>query len=200
VATDCSGVAISQSPAPGTAIGSGATIVTLFASDAAGNTNTCTATVTGVATPPSILTPPGSFTISPNGSATFTVGALGTPPFTYQWQLNGVNIPGANSSSYNVPNADGTNAGAYTVVVCNSANCVTSSAGILTLLGLDIHPVLHIYGPVGAAYRIDYSEDLGSPTNWTTITNFVLPSSPYLFPDPTPARQVQRFYRAVKQP
>jgi hypothetical protein len=67
------------------------------------------------------------------------------------------------------------------------------------LLGLDIHPVLHIYGPIGATYRVDYSEDLGSPTNWNTITNFALPSSPYLFPDPTPARQVKRFYRAVKQ-
>jgi hypothetical protein len=184
---------------PGTVIGIGATPVTLIATDAAGNTNTCTATVTGVATPPSILTPPGNFLIAPNGSATFTVGSLGTPPFTYQWQLNGANISGANSASYTVPNAVGTNAGSYTVVVCNPANCVTSSAGSLTIMGLDIYPGLLIYGPVGANYRVDYSEDLGSPTNWTTITNFALPSSPYLFPDPTPARQVKRFYRAVKQ-
>ena len=200
VATDCgSSVTVSQSPAPGTVIGIGATTVTLFAYDTAGNTNTCTATVTGVATPPSILVAPGNVVAAPGGSATFTVGALGTPPFTYQWQLNGVNIPGANASSYNVPNADGTNAGSYTVIICNAADCVTSSAGTLTLLGLDIHPVLHIYGPIGATYRVDYSEDLGSPTNWNTITNFALPSSPYLFPDPTPARQVKRFYRAVKQ-
>ena len=199
VATDCSGVTVSQSPAPGTVIGIGGTTVTLYAIDGAGNTNTCTATVTGVATPPSILSPPGNFIIGAGGSATFTVGALGTPPFTYQWQFNGVAIPGANSATYTVPNAAGTNAGSYTVAVCNAADCSTSSAGTLTLLGLDIHPVLHIYGPIGAWYEIDYTEDLGSPTNWTTITNFALPSSPYLFPDPTPARQVKRFYRAVKQ-
>jgi uncharacterized delta-60 repeat protein len=166
----------------------------------AADTNGCTgnrAYSLSVIIPPSILTPPGNFTVSPNGSATFTVSAGGTPPFTYQWQLNGTNISGATGSSYIVPNAAGTNAGSYTVVVCNAANCVTSSAGSLTIMGLDIYPGLLIYGPVGAAYRIDYSEDLGS--SWLLLTNLTLPWNPYLFPDPTPAHQVKRFYRAVKQ-
>ena len=36
----------------------------------------------------------------PAASATFTVAASGTPPLAYQWQRNGVDIPGATSSSY----------------------------------------------------------------------------------------------------
>ena len=166
------------------------------------DTNGCTGTQAysfNVVVPASIVTPPSSYTVSQNDSVTFTVGTGGTSPFTYQWQLNGTNISGANGSSYNVPNADGTTAGSYTVVVCNAANCVTSSAGILTLLGLDIHPVLHISGPVGTPYRIDYSEDLIAPINWQVLTNIILPTSPYLFPDPTPARQAKRFYRAIAQ-
>lgn len=199
VATDCSSYSVSQSPAPGTLIGAGATTVTLIVYDAVGNTNTCTASVTAQATAVAIVTPPDNYTVSQGGNATFTVGVSGTPPFTYQWRLNGVDILGANSSSYSVPNADGTNAGSYTVVVCGATNCVTSAPGSLTLVGLDIHPVLHIFGPIGAAYEIDYSEDLGTPTNWLVLTNIVLSASPYLFPDPTPARQAKRFYRAVKQ-
>jgi kumamolisin len=55
--------------------------------------------------------------------------ALGTPdtmsvvpqflPSTYQWQLNGVNIPGATGSVYFIPSAAVTDAGAYTVAITN---------------------------------------------------------------------------------
>jgi len=34
------------------------------------------------------------------GTATFTVGATGTPPLSYQWQKNGADIAGANATSY----------------------------------------------------------------------------------------------------
>jgi alpha-tubulin suppressor-like RCC1 family protein len=153
---------------------------------------------------PTITLQPTNYIVAPGGNATFSVGVSNAGAYTYQWQLNGTNISGANSTSYTVTSAGGTNVGSYTVVVCNGSSCVTSSAGILTITGLDIYAGLVIYGAVGANYRVDYSQVLRSPTNrttlttnWTTLTNFTLPSNPYLFIDPTPARQGSRFYRTV---
>jgi len=64
-------------------------------------------------------------------------------------------------------------------------------------LDIDLYAGLQIAGTVGGTYRIDYANALPS-TNWTTLTNLVLPSSPYLFIDTeTPANHMKRFYRAV---
>ena len=49
---------------------------------------------------PGITTHPADRTVSPGQSATFSVVASGTAPFTYQWQRNNVNIPGATGASY----------------------------------------------------------------------------------------------------
>jgi hypothetical protein len=53
--------------------------------------------------------------------------------FTYQWQLNGVNISGATNSSLTIASAQTTNAGTYNVVVCNGSACVTSANATLAL-------------------------------------------------------------------
>jgi hypothetical protein len=45
------------------------------------------------------------------------VSANGLTPIQYQWRLNGVNISGANSSTYSIPNAQPKDGGRYTVVV-----------------------------------------------------------------------------------
>lgn len=50
----------------------------------------------------------------------------GTEPITYQWRLNGVNIPGANGLFYFVRNWQPAHAGVYTVVATNSVGSVTS--------------------------------------------------------------------------
>ncbi len=44
---------------------------------------------------PSITSHPANRTVSPGQSASFTVVAGGTAPFTYRWQRNNVDIPGA---------------------------------------------------------------------------------------------------------
>lgn len=60
-------------------------------------------------------------------------------------------------------------------------------------------PGLTITGTVAAVYRIDYKPDLNA-SNWTEITKLLLPSSPYIFYDPTAANLPQRFYRVVGVP
>jgi len=66
-----------------------------------------------------------------------------------------------------------------------------------TVLAIDLYPGLTITGNVGQLYRVDYTTAAGS-TNWNPLTYFTLPTSPYLFYDPTPAHQTNRFYRAVQ--
>ena len=45
---------------------------------------------------------PRNQTVPAGGTATFTVAASGTPPLSYQWQRNGVDIAGATSASYSL--------------------------------------------------------------------------------------------------
>jgi hypothetical protein len=45
------------------------------------------------ATDPSVLTQPTNQVVFNGGTATFSVVAGGTGPFTYQWQFNGTNLP-----------------------------------------------------------------------------------------------------------
>src|SRR5206468_10183938 len=70
-------------------------------------------------TPPSIVTQPSSLTVGLLDPATFSVGASGSRPFSYQWRMNGVAIAGANGSSFTIANARAADAGGYDVIVAN---------------------------------------------------------------------------------
>jgi hypothetical protein len=60
-ADSCSSATITQSPAAGTMVGAGNTVVTITATDAAGNFSVCTATVTVVdISPPTVTCPAGT--------------------------------------------------------------------------------------------------------------------------------------------
>ena len=63
-------------------------------------------------------------------------------------------------------------------------------------------PQIVLSGEVGRSYRIEYLSCLpASVTNpWQTLTNLVLPSSPYLLSDPEAPNSTQRYYRAVLLP
>jgi len=84
----------------------------------------------------SILQQPASISNATLGQrANFSVHA--TPKYStnalyYQWRRNGVNIPGAVNTNYTVSNVQGTNTGAYTVVVGDGIETVTSSTATLT--------------------------------------------------------------------
>lgn len=83
---------------------------------------------------PSIGTHPASQTVSVGQPVTFSVIASGTAPLTYQWQRNGSNITGANSSSYTLQSATLADNGAkFRVVVSNSFGSVTSNEATLTV-------------------------------------------------------------------
>jgi glucose/arabinose dehydrogenase len=84
---------------------------------------------------PSISVHPVDQTVTVGFSATFTVGANGTPPLNYQWQRGGANIPGANSSSYTLQSALMSDNGAqFRCVVSNAVGNATSDFATLTVV------------------------------------------------------------------
>ena len=61
---------------------------------------------------------------------TLNVVATGTPPLTYQWSLNGTDIPDGTNSTYTLPSVTVTNAGDYVCVVNNISDVPATSATI----------------------------------------------------------------------
>ncbi len=110
---------------------------------------------------PVIITQPGSAVIAIGSPATLTVVAdagLATAPFapTYQWQLDGTDIPGATSASYTIPSFAAGDAGAYTVTVTNAAGATTSEAATLaypTLPAFTTQPVAALTAVNGIPVR-----------------------------------------------
>ena len=57
-----------------------------------------------------------------------SVQATGIGPLSYQWRLNGVNIPGANSSVFTIASFLPVNSGDYSVAVADALGAVNSEA------------------------------------------------------------------------
>jgi hypothetical protein len=67
------------------------------------------------------------------GTAAFSVNVIGNSPFSYQWYFNGTTaLPDATNAALTLNNVQGSDAGAYSVVVSNSYGVVTSSQASLT--------------------------------------------------------------------
>ena len=90
---------------------------------------------TGVTLPPTITTAPAGVAVLPGGGATFAAAVAGTAPFTYQWQRNGANIPGATSAVLHIAAVSALDAGQYTLEVRNAAGAAASSAVPLIVIG-----------------------------------------------------------------
>jgi hypothetical protein len=83
--------------------------------------------------PPTITNEPVGKAVNQGANATFTVGATGAAPLSYQWRFEGTNIFGATSSSYTRTNAQPSHEGDYFVVVTNVAGSVTSTVAFLVV-------------------------------------------------------------------
>jgi hypothetical protein len=83
--------------------------------------------------PPTITTQPTNVSVLQGSNATFAVQATGLAPLSYQWRLNGTNIPAASTNSYTVINAQPGAAGTYTVLITNLHGSVMSSPATLTV-------------------------------------------------------------------
>lgn len=78
--------------------------------------------------PPRIVTGPASQNLWEGDPLNLSVSALGTPPLSYQWFKDGVEIAGATDAVYSLSAAPTQAAGSYTVEVRNEIGSVTSEA------------------------------------------------------------------------
>jgi subtilase family serine protease len=84
--------------------------------------------------PPVITTQPTNQTVVVGQTTTFSVGASGTAPLSYQWTLNTTNLLGATNTTLILTNVQLYQAGSYAVVVSNLVGSTLSSNATLTVL------------------------------------------------------------------
>jgi hypothetical protein len=80
---------------------------------------------------PSITTQPRDKTVTVGQTAKFTVRAAGTKPLSYQWKKNGGVLSGATAPTFQIPSAQISDAGSYSVQVSNAAGCPAMPCQIL---------------------------------------------------------------------
>lgn len=76
---------------------------------------------------------PANVVTTVGSTATFSVGAAGTAPLSYQWSRNGTPIEGATTAALTLTNVQAAQAGTYAVVVTNAWGSATSSNATLTV-------------------------------------------------------------------
>ncbi len=179
---------------------------TVIVSNSVGSETSDPATLT-VNQPPAIAVQPQNQTVSSGNTAVFSVTATGSEPLTYQWHINGSNIPGATGSSHSISNVTSANAGSYSVTVANMAGLAASDTASLT-----VHPRpeqfnspemqfgqslrLTFQGEAGMTNIIEVSSNL---VNWLVLTNIVNTAGTVEFNDAT-TNSALRFYRTRRVP
>jgi hypothetical protein len=154
---------------------------------------------------PVITQPPTNTTVSPGGTATFTVGLENPAGASYQWQfqgndlVDGGDISGATSATLSIANASASDVGRYRVRVTNPIAFAISGEARLALLEINLFPVILITGQIGDTYRVDYANRL-DPATWIPLSTNTLATSPQMVVDTTSPMSTNRFYRAVFVP
>jgi len=101
-----------------------------------GATNSAAAVLTVYWLPPAIITQPSNQTVAVDGTATFSVVAVGTPPLSYQWSFNGTNLAGATNATLALTDVQLDQSGDYSVLVSNLYGATNSAEAVLTVYGI----------------------------------------------------------------
>jgi sugar lactone lactonase YvrE len=101
--------------------------------------------------PLKVTSQPAATTADRGTAASFSVGATGSGPISYQWRRNGVEIPGATLPTLGIPVVQTSDAGSYDVVLANGAGAVVSAKANLTVTIPPDVPVTITTQPVGGS-------------------------------------------------
>ena len=99
-------------------------------------TFTVTFNIAGATQTTKITNQPPSLTLHLGEPFSLTVSASGTAPFTYKWQKNGVEIPGATAAVYSVTALQTNDAGSYVAIVTGAGGVTNSLPAIITAVPL----------------------------------------------------------------
>lgn len=195
-------------PANTTTVRAGASMINAYSTSGAQSFFVDAFDLESVAPPgsPVITNQPGSATVAPGGTVSFTVGVSNPAGANYQWQFyntnisNGGSISGATSPTLTITGASASDIGHYRVLVSNGSGSVYSQSAALALLGLSVNPVIAISGKIGDTYVVEYST-LIAPSTWIPLSTNKLTISPQAIIDySTSGCSGNRFYRAVYVP
>ncbi len=119
---------------------------------------------------PAIRTQPLSASVAIGSRISFQVEAAGVAPLSYQWQKDGVAIPGATAAVYSLIRAAKTDAGRYTVQVRSGNGRNTTSAEAVLSIVSDIRQglVTHL------TFDRDFTDSSGRGNNGAAVGNPVL--------------------------
>lgn len=165
---------------------------------------------------PTIKTQPKDRFVDPGRNTTFSVGALGAPPFSFQWFYNGAPLADATNNSVLLTNVQPSLNGDYFVVVSDASGSVTSQIARLKVFvstahrfsSLQVKPAqaatLALAGETRALfayywdlYPVEVSSNLRDWSLLTTLQRANTASSPLTFLDVGAIQYGQRFYRTT---
>jgi regulation of enolase protein 1 (concanavalin A-like superfamily) len=129
---------------------------------------------------PLISKEPQSVTIEEGESASFSVTAHSAT--AYQWRFNGVDIPGATSSTYQIDHVTPEHAGAYNVFISNPNGSNESDPGTLTVIAATTSTISVKTNPPNLSISVD-GQSVATPYSLTSeigTTKVVSPISPQL--------------------
>ena len=158
-----------------------------------------------VGDPAKVVAQPRSLTSCLGQTVTFTVGAGGAEPFTYQWYFQDVEVPGATTAQLTVTNLESSDAGNYHVTVSNQFGSATSDLAQLVVndacVDVRMYAGLQIDGQAGATYVLKYTTDLGNPfSEWTPLGTNVMTSEGWFYLDMDSPFSPRRYYGIKLQP
>src|SRR5262249_46322881 len=108
-------------------------IYEVIVANAAGYTYSLPALVR-LSRPPQITIQPLSQTVTRGTNVVLSVAVTGVPSPTFQWELNGVNLPGATQATLVLTNVQPKDGGNYGVVVANSLGTIRSADALLQVV------------------------------------------------------------------
>ena len=112
----------------------------IIVSNTAGVAVSSNALLTITASKPVIVQEPADETVVVKGAAQFTVAAVGTKPFAYQWSFNQTNLDGMTNATLTLTDVQFDQAGAYAVVITNIYGSTQSSNANLMVIPCDPAP------------------------------------------------------------